>query len=154
MIKLGKFFRGNILNKKSDEEVRIDFMYPKTAKEALDKFEMGGNVFVPELGGFGPSYELGIWFSIFRVIKKYHNKDLSHWIKNEKFTNASDNDLSDAIRDLGYGLSGAQAGAIKSFSYKVITQGWRKFVKEIPQDKLIQVCKYVPQWREHVTIED
>lgn len=138
---------------KIEQETRNDFMYPETAKEALDRFESGGNVFVPELGGFGPSYEIAIWFSIFRMIKKYHNKNISHWVKSDKFTDGSDKALRNETQGLGYGLSGAQAGVIKHFSYRVITQGWRKIVKEVPQDRLIQISKYVPMWREHVTIE-
>ena len=129
-------------------------MYPKTAKEAIDRFESGDAVLVPELGGFGPNYELAIWFGVFSVIKRYHDKNLSHWIKKRKFTDASDKDLYKVLDDKRYGLSIMQAVAIKKFSYHVITQGWRKIVKEIPQDRLIQVSKYVPHWREHIVVED
>ncbi len=140
-----------------NENALINLNYPVTAKEALDNLEKGGILSVPELGGLGPSYELAIWFGIMRMIKHYHDEDVTQWVdektkqfkKNAKTKSFDivDDKLTAICKDLQ--LSMMQAGVIKRSSYYIIKDGWRKVLTQQGKtDKHIQLSKWVPKYEE------
>jgi hypothetical protein len=131
------------------EQKRIEFMYPETAKDALDRFEKGENLSVVELSGIGPGHEQSIWIGIFRMIKAYHTEDMDTWIKGEPSTKypgrtTTDEKLLDVASDLN--LSGAQAEAVKQTAWQLMKYGWRTQMLKAPKDRLIQICKNMPKY--------
>lgn len=117
-----------------------DYLYPETAKEALDKWDSGGSIFTIEMGGMGPGYEQAIHVAVFEVIRKLHNKKLP----NEKTHQKELQKVFDDSIPNGLGLSGAQANAIKQVASKALILGWRKMMDSVPQDRKIQVSKNFP----------
>lgn len=118
-----------------------DYLYPKTAKEALDKWDSGVSIFTIEMGGMGPGYEQAIHIAVFEVIRKLHDKKLPNEETHQKELQKV---FDDAIPK-GLGLSGAQAGAIKQVASKALILGWRKMMDTVPQDRKIQVEKNFPK---------
>lgn len=123
------------------EKRREDFLYPETAKEASDRFEKGENVFVVELGGFGPGYEHAIWIAMFKVIKSYHKEDMKKWVTRDgkSFVKNVDDKLMRILRNQD--LTGAQFEVIKHTSYHLMRYGWREMMKKALEDRVIQVNK-------------
>jgi hypothetical protein len=117
-----------------------NYLYPKTAKEALDKWDSGTSIFTVEMGGMGPGYEQAIHIGVFEVIRKLHNKKLP----DEKTHQKELQKIFDDSIPRGLGLSGAQAGAIKQVASKALILGWRKMMDSVPQDRKIQVSKNFP----------
>lgn len=118
----------------------------KTANEALKNWDAGEPVFTVSLGGLGPGYEQCIHVGIFGVLREALAlkkgpgfNDVDAWQKLlDKFLHKVD-------REINLGLSGAQAGAIKSFAYYVLKEGWESALAEVPKDRHIQVSKHWPQ---------
>ncbi len=126
-------------------EVKTNTLYPDTAKDALDKWDKGENVFTIEMGGLGPSYEQAIHIGVFEVIRELHNKKLPDSktqgdLLQKTFDNVMFN--NDIIKSLH--LSGTQAGAITQVAYKAMTLGWRDMLSTVPNDRRIQVTKSFP----------
>ena len=113
---------------------------PKTAKEALDKWDAGETLFTIEMGGLGPGYEQAIHIGVFEVIRELHDKQLPNEETHQKELRKM---FDDAI-PTGLGLSGAQAGAIIQVASKALIIGWAKMVETIPDDRKIQVSKEFP----------
>jgi len=120
-------------------------LYPKTAKQALDKFEKGECLIAVELGGIGPGYEQAIWNGIFKMIRAYHTEDIDNWIEGNRFSREVDEKLSIVCK--GDGLSGAQAQAIKMTAYQVMKYGWRHMIEKAPEDRRITISRDFPEYK-------
>lgn len=130
-----------------------DVLYPKTAKEALEVWDKGNNIFTIELGGFGPGYEQAIHIGVFELIRSItENKKDEKILRMEEI----DSEIKDQLLDkhlfkisekYDLGLSGAQAGAIKRFTHLVLIKGWHDVVTDKKyKDRLIQVSKNWPKY--------
>ena len=127
--------------------------YPETAKDALDQFEEGNIVAVIVLGGLGPGYEQTIWNCIFKMIRAYHKESPDDWFtEDEELKKVEGKDYLDVLDEKlsavskGDGLSGAQAGAIKSTFYQMMKFGWRHMMEKAPKDRIIQISKHFPKY--------
>lgn len=122
-------------------------LYPKTAKEALDKWDAGESVFTMERGGLGPGYEQCIHIVVFELIRAFHDKKMPRSNAAEdvftKLSKTMDKYLFSLPKIKELGLSGAQVGAAKGLALKTIKYGWRKMMEKAPSD-LIQVSKNFP----------
>lgn len=138
------------------DQKTAEAIYPETALEALDQFKAGDIVTVVELGGIGPGYEQAIWNGIFAVIEDRKDAEgVKHWVdgkkwakpEGEKYLTKADADLMRIIKDDEYGLSGAQAGAIKTTAYQLLTYGWRAMLLKAPADRRIGITKNPPHYK-------
>lgn len=113
---------------------------PETVADALEKWDSGRPVFSIEMGGLGPGYEQGIQIGIFTILRELNGKDLP---EEHGAINAV---LDEVIRKSPCWdqYSGAQVGAAKSAAYHMLKKGYRKAVRELPDDRLIQVQKNFP----------
>jgi len=137
----------------SKEDWEDDYLFPKTAKQALERWDSGANIFTIELGGFGPGYEQTIHIGVFELIRSItkNKKDEQILKMDENDWDTKDQLLDKHLMDISekydLGLSGAQAGAIKRFTYNILEKGWREVVKdEKYKDRLIQVSKNWPKY--------
>lgn len=129
-------------------------LYPETAMEAFELFKKGEAIHVIEIGGMGPGYEQALWNGIFSMIEEFKDADgVKHWVKNGTWVKAPGEEYRteadvDCLRVLkGNGLSGAQADAIKSTVYQVLTFGWRYMMKKAPSDRMMMVSRNPPQFK-------
>lgn len=118
-------------------------LHPKTAKEALRRWDEGRGVFTVGMGGLGPGYEQAIQILVFEIIRDQLSKPLPQ-------PGTSANGWSDStVHRCNYlGFSGAQVGAAKSLAYRYLLYGYEKTLlsfKEKDDDRLIQVSKDFPQ---------
>src|SRR5688572_10010547 len=74
---LGYFVRGLSLNgqrvfyRTEQEEQETEYLYPKAACTALERWDAGQTVFTIELGGLGPGYEQCIHIAAFEAIRAF-----------------------------------------------------------------------------------
>lgn len=135
----------------SQDEATRDYLYPKTAADALARWDSGQPIFTVEMGGLGPGYEQCIHIICFNLIRAF--KDAPRELFDD--SDASRKQIGKAMDEHLWadpeisklGLSGAQAGAGKALAYRAIRDGWRAMLEsakaDIP-DRLIQVSKGFP----------
>jgi len=139
----------------AEQEVyELDRMYPRTAREALAKWDAGESVWTVELGGIGPGYEQAIQIGVFETIRVLIGRDCEH-----RFSEAREADkrlydsdakaLDAAIHEINekmdLGLSGAQAGAIKWMTYRTMRDGWQAVLLQAKaKDQTTLVSKHWP----------
>lgn len=117
-------------------------LYPKTALDALQRWDAGDTVFTIEMGGLGPGYEQAIQLLVFELIRDLHSKPMPT-TKEDQFTWG--NETVHRCDHLAGGFSGAQVGAAKQIAYRAIRDGWAKMIHGAPQDRHIQVSRHWPQ---------
>jgi len=104
-------------------------IYPETAADALARWDAGYPVFTIEMGGLGPGYEQAIHIGVFELIRALQGHEEALATANEvghrRLGEVLDEYLLPISKVKSLGLSGAQAGAIKSLAYATITRGWR-----------------------------
>jgi hypothetical protein len=115
---------------------------PETAKEALTKWDLGDPVFTVSMGGLGPGYEQCIHIIVFELLREYLDKPLLDTNDREACSAWGDAIINEL--DKKYGFSGAQVGAAKHLAVCFLRDGYRKTVRALPSDRLIQVAKYFP----------
>lgn len=128
------------------EDIEASIGKPRTAQEALARWDRGESVFTIEMGGLGPGHEQAIQILVFELIRDNEPipapdaegmADLHGWGEAAvKRTNA----------EVG-GYSGAQVGAAKSLASRAIKKGWAATLAEVPADRLIQISNYWPHAR-------
>lgn len=126
-------------------EKKMISLYPKTAREALKKWDSGESIFTVEMGGLGPGYEQVIHVATFEIIRDNMGKKLpSKKISKEWWPNWGNDTLHRINNKLG-GMSGAQAGAAKDLAYKYLKYGYAHMIEKAPNDRHIQVSKNFPK---------
>ena len=132
--------------------------YGSTAKEWLDRWDKGNNVWSVERGGFGPGYEQALQIATVEYVRLLINElgdnteDISD---HEELTsvirelyNTHDAEMMKVLGNLG--LSGAQDGAAKQLAYKIyITTPLAMFTGIKNMDKgdrphMIQISNHFP----------
>ena len=121
-----------------------DYLYPKTAAEALHKWDAGGPVFTIELGGLGPGYEQAIHVLVFELIRDYKDSPLANFAPEDRDAWSRWGEPAVDRLNETCGFSGAQVGAAKNYAYQVLKHGWRHMVMQAPDDRLIQVSRSFP----------
>lgn len=103
-------------------------LYPETALDALQRWDLGDSVFTIEMGGLGPGYEQAIQLLVFEIVRDHHE---------DKLPDTENKETLDAYRrtfgekaitrtdKLAGGYSGAQVGAAKRIAFRAIRDGWR-----------------------------
>jgi len=120
------------------------FLYPKTAKEALKKWDSGESIFTVEMGGLGPGYEQVIHIAAFELIRDELGKKFPPKEKSEKWWPQWGEKTFSRINGK-LGMSGAQAGAAKNLAYKYLKYGYAHMIEKAPQDRHIQIEKEFPK---------
>lgn len=119
-------------------------LYPKTAREALEKWDTGESIFTVEMGGLGPGYEQVIHIACFELIRDNLNRKLPPEKTSEKwYPNWGDKTFKRINGKLG--MSGAQAGVAKSMAYQYLKYGYAHMIEKAPKDRHIQVSKHFPE---------
>ena len=154
-------FNGCTLTARPDEsenETRLAFrtqlglpavdapFHPVTAKDALERWDKGENVFSIEMGGIGPAYEQAIQILVFEIIRdnlETQFPDPATPVANEWYRTFADATVSRIDEKMG-GYSGAMVGAARQVAYRALRDGWGEMVKSIPEGRLIQVSKKFP----------
>lgn len=114
---------------------------PETCEEALAKWDSGEGVFTAEMGGLGPGYEQVIQIMAFEAIRGVIGKDLP--AEKEPLNRLFDDAMKESVTRLR--PSGAQHGAAKNLAYCVLSRGYRKALRELPSERLIQVSREFPR---------
>jgi hypothetical protein len=129
--------------------------YAETVKDMLEAWDKGETIYGIEMGGLGPGYEQAIQLGIVelcramldetdlveKVYDDYHKKVV------EKYLPIWDEKLQDINNKFQLGLSGAQAGAIKSIAYRYITKSPREVLLDMDtyeSDRVIMVSNDWP----------
>jgi hypothetical protein len=139
---IGKIIRRN---KVSDE---YSFGPAKDAKEQLRRWDAGDSIWSIELGGLGPGYEQAIQIAAIEIVRDNLGKPLpdeknwSTW--GDHTISRIDQRLPDGKWSCG-GFSGAQVGAAKQLAHKWLKDGPAALLKEVPNDRHIQVSKFWPR---------
>lgn len=124
-----------------------DRLYPRTAAEALAKWDAGQSVFSIAMGGIGPGYEQAIQVLAFELIRAALSAGLMA-DGSEPFKTGSPWEIvADAtVERFGQylGLSGAQVSAAEWLAYKTVTDGWQKIILAHPDERRIQVSNSWP----------
>lgn len=118
-------------------------LHPKTALDALARWDKGETVFTVEMGGLGPGYEQAIQMLVFEIIRDNGDKPLPE-PKSEAAKHWGDPTVSRCDEQAG-GDSGAMVGAAKSLAYRALRDGWEAMVKSAPANRHIQVSKDWPK---------
>lgn len=115
-----------------------------TLDEALTKWAAGHPVWTIEMGGLGPGYEQCIQVGAFEMAKRLKDAPMPDE------TDAQNKQLDDMLHALCKeleplsGLSGAQAGAIKSLAYHFVKDGYNETLHQVEQERLIQAARTFP----------
>ena len=118
----------------------------ETAEDALKNWDAGEPVFTVELGGLGPGYEQCIHIGIFELVRAMlAERSLSYFKVKDDWKEMLDVNLHVIDKANELGLSGAQAGVIKSFVHHVLIEGWADALRQVPKERHIQVSKHWPQ---------
>ena len=112
-------------------------IHPRTAKDALERWDAGETVFSVELGGLGPAYEQAIQVLVFEILRDNIGKPLPAENSNDSETWA-DSTITRIDEQIG-GASGAMVGVAKCLAYRVLKNGWEATLEEFPSDRKIQV---------------
>jgi len=123
------------------ETIATDII-PETVADALKMWDAGETLFVVEMGGLGPGYEMaiqGLAFELMRIIDGFDK-----W--NDEAALADLNRRADEVvsecdsKPWGGGFSGAQVGAAKNIASCVCRRGYRNALRDpAVKDRLIQV---------------
>lgn len=113
-----------------------------------------------EMGGLGPGYEQAIQTGVFETVREFLNsprmtdelKEAAKESNNGVYNNILDTALRQAMEKYGKcldGLSGAQAGAIKSLVGRIVLDGHQTMLDKakeqgIEDDRFILVSKNFP----------
>ena len=123
----------------------------KTIEEAVERWRRGDPVWSVEMGGLGPGYEQAIQIGVFETAGEFLDPKKRKLLdKKEKadgedgIHEVMDETLTHVSKRCKLGLSGAQAGAIKSMVYKFLKHGYEEMLLKAPQDRLIQVSRDFP----------
>ena len=119
-----------------------------TTEEVVKRWKNNNTVFSIELGGLGPGYEQALQIALFTILDHWLDKKIAPntLTKNKRFTKKCEKDLEKL--NLGKGLSGAQYGAARSTAYQFLKFGYSKMMKMCPKNRLIQVSKNFPKYKE------
>lgn len=125
---------------------------PETAREALERWDAGDNLFTVEMGGLGPGYEQVIHIAAFELIRKLlliQDNRLPFPDEGSDEWNPLLNKLMMEVnREQELGMSGAQAGAAQSLAYKYVMYGYAVMLDKAPKERLIQVDSKWPRKKE------
>lgn len=124
-------------------------VYPKSAAEAVEKWDRGEIVWTLDMGGMGPGYEQAIQVFMIEVLREA----VMRGKKAEDYTNEQWDEMATAVLktmdDKLGGLSGAQFGAARWLAYQLFANGWehvRAKAKENGQeDRWIMVSNHWPK---------
>lgn len=116
--------------------------YPETGLEAAKKFLAGETVWSVEMGGLGPGYEQAIQVGIFSLIDGVGGNLPEEFEDAKKVLDSKLHELNEKKK---WGLSGAQAGAMKQVAYQFIKYGYRSMMEKAPKDRKIQVSTGWPK---------
>lgn len=136
---------------------------PKTAAEALARWDAGDIVWTAEMGGLGPGYEQCIHVMAFEIVRELLAREPIDWALVDA---AEDNPeakhmwhtFTDSVeaavmpRIAGLGSSGAQWGAAQNLAYIVVRKGWAAALSELPDDRLTQVSRAWPKVEQPVSV--
>lgn len=113
--------------------------------QAIEQWESGEPVKTVDMGGMGHSYEQAIQECVFPLSKSLINNKLPD--DNEEFNKALNKILYPICDKLTYGLSGAQAGAIKSLAYAFVKQGYEEVLKSVEPERIITMRHNPNFWK-------
>ena len=119
-------------------------IFPETAIDALLRWDQGDPVFTIEMGGLGPGYEQCIHVGVFELIRKLGLEIDQFPTEEDRLNDFLDGALLSIQKVKDLGLSGAQAGAIKSLAHAYMTKGYRHTIESVDTDRKIQVSKTFP----------
>jgi len=115
-------------------------MFPKSPRDAVEKWDRGMPVWTVELGGLGPGYEQSIQISVIEILREF--LDDTNIDNYEKRADVVLHRIDDDV----LGLSGAQAAMAKRLARKFLIDGWKAVHDELKEDKRwIQVSKHWPK---------
>lgn len=128
-----------------DKQYQKDQFYPRTALEALARWDSGDSVFTVSMGGLGPGYEQCIHIMAFEIIRVCATlKDKILAMDKERRWKVLSDSVPEKILDV-IGPSGAQMGAAVNLAWIVIDRGWQAAITDpAVKDRLIQVSKNFP----------
>ena len=108
-----------------------------TLEDVLKVWDAGDIVTSIEMGGMGPGYEQAIQIGVFGLAKEI--KDVVLPEDSDKLETMLDQFLRVVMDEdsTGFlnGLSGAQAGAIKSLAYHFATDGYAETLSQVKDDR-------------------
>lgn len=123
-----------------------EVLVPETCREALEKWDAGDSVPTVEMGGLGLSYEQAIQVLAFELIREYleppHGITKPDQVLAEWGDHVADR-VNAFFRDekkVG-SMTGAQVCAAKNLASRLLLNGYRKSLEEIPKDRIIQVSQ-------------
>ena len=102
------------------------------------------------MGGLGPGYEQAIQRLAFEIIREFADEpdldsrlamDAEEVLWKTDFAPRRDAIVHQCDSEPWGGFSGAQAGAASNLAFCVLRRGYRKALRELPSNRLIQVCK-------------
>lgn len=117
-------------------------LHPKTAREALSRWDAGELLFTVEMDGLGPSYEQAIHIGVFEIIRDNLGKRLP---KNGKpLGDFGDKTLSRLDEKIG-GFNGAMWCAARTLAARYLVFGYAKTLESVPAKRHIQISKKFPR---------
>jgi len=126
-----------------------------TTKEMLKKWNNGKKIDSVSMGGLVEGYENAIQQNIFPLCEKIvdivsNNALCVPALSSSDEIKSDDNDFWNSEYDKllskqikGQGLSGAQAGAIKTVAWQFAKYGYDYMMKSAPKDRIIKVKKEI-----------
>lgn len=117
-------------------------MYPRTARDALRKWDKGEPVFSLDITGMGPSYEQCTQMLVFAAIRAMYSRNRPKHRRGVYTDGVFDNTAHRMNRWLGF--SGTQVAFARHFVMHVFKNGWAATLEARPMERIIQVCKDWP----------
>jgi hypothetical protein len=113
---------------------------PETVDDALAKWDAGEPVFSVEMGGIGPGYEQCIQVVAFELMRELRGVDLE-----SPGAHGRADSVAHALSPKLGGMSCAQVGAAMNLASNFLRKGYRAALRELPDERLIQVSKNFPR---------
>lgn len=110
-----------------------------TAQEQLERWDKGWGIWSIEMGGIGPAYEQAIQVCAIEILRD----QINHPLPEGSLRDWAGQTIVRIDKDLG-GLTGAQVGAAKFLAYQWLKVGPAECLKEVEEDRHIQVSKGWP----------
>ena len=125
----------------------------ETFEESLTLWDNNSTTWSVEMGGLGPGYEQAIQVGVMelgRMLLPNREALKVFFLEKRTLENIAQVGAMDRLLDLelralssrnNWGLSGAQAGAIKTLAVRFLVGGVRATVQSVPEDQRIQISK-------------
>lgn len=128
--------------------------HPLTAADALARWDRGDCLSSIEMGGLGPGYEQAIQVGTMELIRDMLREQFVVPAEggDEAVSKAAWEQLQERLmvleRRYDWGLSGAQAGAIKTLAWRYVRDGWEATLASMRKhdtDRIISISRHWPK---------